>query len=76
MSIRMVGVKVEDDAIICARAVIKAGVTVGSNSVVGMGAVVTKDVPPNVVVMGVPAKITYSRKEYDAKQAKWNKKDS
>lgn len=33
------------------------GVTVGVNSVVASGAVVTKDVPPNVVVAGVPAKI-------------------
>ena len=32
-------------------------VTVGENSVVAAGAVVTKDVPDNVVVAGVPAKI-------------------
>ncbi len=50
---------------------IKAGVTVGKNSVVAMGAVVTKDVPPNMVVVGVPAREKYSREEYDAKQKKW-----
>lgn len=33
------------------------GVTIGSNSVVAAGAVVTKDVPENVVVAGVPAKV-------------------
>ncbi len=33
------------------------GVTIGENSVVGAGAVVTKDVPDNVVVAGVPAKV-------------------
>lgn len=33
------------------------GVTVGENSVVAAGAVVSKDVPPNVVVAGIPAKI-------------------
>lgn len=33
------------------------GVTVGDNSVVAAGAVVTKDVPPNTVAGGVPAKI-------------------
>lgn len=32
-------------------------VTIGDNSVVAAGAVVTKDVPPNVIVAGVPAKI-------------------
>ncbi|UII26352.1 sugar O-acetyltransferase [Fulvivirga maritima] len=33
------------------------GVTVGENSVVAAGAVVSKDVPANVVVAGVPAKV-------------------
>lgn len=72
MSPKMTGVVVEDGAIIGGRAVFKAGVTVGKNSVVAMGAVVTKDVPPNVVVMGHPATIRYSREEYDLKKRKWN----
>jgi acetyltransferase-like isoleucine patch superfamily enzyme len=38
-------------------ATIMCGVTVGENAIVGAGAVVTKDVPPNSVVAGVPAKI-------------------
>ena len=38
-------------------ATICPGVTIGENSVVAAGAVVTKDVPDNVVVGGVPAKI-------------------
>lgn len=33
------------------------GVTVGDNSIIAAGAVVTKDVPPNCIVAGVPAKI-------------------
>ena len=68
---KMIGVTIEDGAIIGSRAVIKAGVTVGKNSVVAMGAVVTKDVPANVVVAGVPAKERYSREEYDKKQKQW-----
>ena len=40
-----------------AGATITQGVTVGENSVVAAGAVVTKDVPPNVIVAGVPARI-------------------
>jgi len=33
------------------------GVTIGENAVVGAGSVVTKDVPANTIVAGVPAKI-------------------
>jgi len=68
---KLVGVTIEDGAVIGAGAVIKAGVTVGKNSVVAMGAVVTKDVPENTVVAGVPAKIKYSREEYDKRKKKW-----
>jgi acetyltransferase-like isoleucine patch superfamily enzyme len=70
---KLVGVIIEDNAIIGSRSVIKAGVTIGKNSVVGMGAVVTKDVPPDTVVIGVPAKPKYSRSEYDKKQSEWNR---
>jgi acetyltransferase-like isoleucine patch superfamily enzyme len=72
MSPKMTGVIVEDGAIIGGRAVFKAGISVGKNSVVAMGAVVTKNVPPNVVVIGHPATIRYSREEYDIKKKKWN----
>jgi acetyltransferase-like isoleucine patch superfamily enzyme len=68
---KMIGVTIEDGAIIGSCAVIKAGVTVGKNSVVAMGAVVTKNVPDNTVVVGIPAKKKYSRKEYDKKQKQW-----
>jgi acetyltransferase-like isoleucine patch superfamily enzyme len=68
---RMIGVKVEDGAVIGARAVIKAGVTIGKRAVVAMGAVVTKDVPAEKVVLGVPARVVYTRKEFDAKMKAW-----
>ncbi|WP_229377335.1 acyltransferase [Shewanella woodyi] len=40
-----------------ANAIILPGVTLGQNSVIGAGSVVTKDVPPFCVVAGQPAKI-------------------
>ena len=50
-------VRIGDNVWIGAHATILAGVTIGDNSVVAAGAVVTKDVPANVVVAGVPAKV-------------------
>ena len=38
-------------------AVILPGITVGAHAMVGAGAVVTRDVPPNAIVVGNPAKI-------------------
>lgn len=40
-----------------ANATITQGVTIGENAVVAAGAVVTKEVPDNTVVGGIPAKI-------------------
>jgi acetyltransferase-like isoleucine patch superfamily enzyme len=70
---KMIGVTIEDNAVIGARAVIKAGVRVGKGAVVAMGAVVTKDVPPRKVVMGVPARVKYTRKEFDSKMRAWER---
>ena len=39
------------------KATITPGVTIGDNAIVGANAVVTKDVPANSVVGGVPAKV-------------------
>jgi acetyltransferase-like isoleucine patch superfamily enzyme len=36
---------------------ILCGVTIGENSIVGAGSVVTKDVPPNTIVVGNPARV-------------------
>ena len=50
-------VLIRRNAWIGAGATILPGVTIGENSVVAAGAVVTKDVPANTVVGGVPAKV-------------------
>lgn len=46
-----------------AHATILPGVTIGDNAVIAAGAVVTKNVPENAVVAGVPAKIIKNIKE-------------
>lgn len=51
---------IKRNAWIAAGATILPGVTIGENSVVAAGAVVSKDVPDNVVVAGIPAKIVKS----------------
>lgn len=50
-------INVQDNSWIGAGSIILAGVTIGNGSVVAAGAVVTKDVGPNTVVGGVPAKL-------------------
>ena len=50
------GVKIKDDVWIGAGVIILSGVTIGECSVIGAGAVVTKDVEPYTIVAGVPAR--------------------
>ncbi|MEO8328075.1 MAG: acyltransferase [Nitrospirota bacterium] len=57
------GISVEDGAWIGIGAKILDGVTIGENSIVGAGAVVSKDVPPWTVVLGNPARVVEKRKQ-------------
>lgn len=50
-------ITIEEDCWIGACAIIYPNITIGARSIVGAGAVVTKDVPPDTVVAGVPAKV-------------------
>ena len=49
---------VENGASIGANATILCGITIGQNAMIAAGSVVTKNVPPNALVMGNPAKLT------------------
>lgn len=79
-------IKLCDNCFIGARSMILPGVTVGENSVVAAGAVVTKDIPAGEVWGGVPASFittteAYANKclletpEYDVENYKKNKKE-
>lgn len=48
---------VKKGASIGSSSTIMCGVTIGENSIVGAGAVITKDIPANSIAVGVPAKV-------------------
>ena len=53
----VVPTRVKRGASIGTSATILCGVTIGENAIVGAGSVVTKDVPDNTIVAGVPARV-------------------
>ena len=55
----------EDNVWIGDSAIICKGVRIGKNSIIGAGAVVTKDVPPNSIFAGNPAKLVKELKKKD-----------
>lgn len=48
---------VEDGASIGSNATILCGIRIGKGAMIGAGAVVTRDVPPNTIVVGNPARV-------------------
>lgn len=58
-------ITIEENCWICSSATVCGGVTIGKNSIVAAGAVVTRDVPPNSIVAGVPAKVIREIDEED-----------
>lgn len=62
---RSAPIRIEDGAWLGARVTVLPGVTIGRGAVVAAGAVVTRDVPPNTLVGGVPAKVI---RELDASE--------
>ena len=45
--------------------IVLPGVTIGDNTVIGAGSVVTKDIPANVVAVGNPCKVLREINEHD-----------
>ena len=50
-------VRIEDEVWLARNVTVLPGVTIGRGSVVATGAIVTEDVPPGVLVAGIPAKV-------------------
>lgn len=61
---------IEDDVYIAPSVCLAEDVVIGRGSVVGAGSVVTEDVPPQSIVVGVPAKII---KRYNPVSQQWEK---
>jgi acetyltransferase-like isoleucine patch superfamily enzyme len=64
-------VTVENHAIIGGGVTVLPGVVIRESSIVAGGSVVTRDVPPRMVVKGVPAKVAMTLEEYEARRAKY-----
>nr|MDO8097903.1 DapH/DapD/GlmU-related protein [Candidatus Njordarchaeota archaeon] len=67
---KIMGVTIKKGAVIGAGSILIAGITVGERAIVAGGSIVTRDVPPNTVVKGRPARHYLTRDEYDAKRQK------
>jgi acetyltransferase-like isoleucine patch superfamily enzyme len=60
-------IRVLDDSMIGLRSILMPGVTVGPRSIVGAGSLVTRDVPPDTVVGGFPARVLCTLEQYERK---------
>lgn len=69
-------VRIEAWADVGTGAIILPGVTVGRGSIVGAGAVVTRDVPPFSVVAGVPARVIRKRSDPAAAEQRVSQEDA
>lgn len=58
---------VGDNVHIGTNAIIMPGVKIGSNCIIGCGAIVTKDIPDNSIAVGVPARVIETVEEYAQK---------
>lgn len=56
----LLGVTIKDYAVIATNAILLPGITIEEDTLVGAGAIVTKDVPKGMIALGNPAKVTGS----------------
>lgn len=61
---RFAPIRVLDNSFVGVRSILMPGVTIGPNSIVGAGSVVTRDVPPGTVAVGTPARVVCTLDEY------------
>jgi galactoside O-acetyltransferase len=54
-------IRISDDVWLGSNVIVVGGVTIGKGSVIGAGAVVTKDIPPYSIAVGVPARVIKKR---------------
>lgn len=69
-------IEIFDNVFIGCNTTILGGVKIGPNAVIGAGSVITKDVPPNSVVAGNPAKVIETFNEFIEKKLKDEKNHS
>jgi acetyltransferase-like isoleucine patch superfamily enzyme len=60
-------IEIKDNCFLGINCTILPGVTIGPNAVIGAGSVVTKDVPPNSVACGNPARVVKTTEQYKNK---------
>ncbi|AFU98946.1 acyltransferase [Simiduia agarivorans] len=60
-------ITIQDNCFIGDSVIVLPGVTIGEGSIIGTGSIVTKDVPPNSVAIGSPAKVVDTTEKYKNK---------
>lgn len=63
----ILSIHIKENCWLGANVTVLPGVTIGKNSVIGAGSVVTKDIPDNIVAVGVPCKVLRPINDHDLK---------
>ncbi|MEI3865697.1 acyltransferase [Microbacterium sp. CCNWLW134] len=68
---RYAPITLDDDVFVGQNAILLPGVRIGRGSIVAAGSVVTKSIPPGVVVAGNPARLITTRAEFETRALSW-----